>query len=96
MDKIVLHFVILKKKLMIRCLKIFYLLFFLPNLLLAQQGFTIQNQRQKTTLDFKWINNLIIIPVEMNGVKLNFVLDSGVDGTVLFSLEDAENVEFKQ
>ncbi|RXR21540.1 aspartyl protease family protein [Flavobacterium stagni] len=80
---------------MIRCLKIFYLLFFLPNLLLAQQGFTIQNTRQKTTIDFKWINNLIIIPVEMNGVKLNFVLDTGVDGTVLFSLEDAENIEFK-
>lgn len=81
---------------MIRCLKYFFILFFLPNLLLAQQGFTIQNTRQKTTLDFKWINNLIIIPVEMNGVKLNFVLDSGVDGTVLFSLEDAENIEFKE
>lgn len=81
---------------MIRCLKFFFFIFFLPSSLLGQQGFTLQNSRQKTTIYFQWINNLIIVPVEMNGVKLNFVLDSGVDGTVLFSLEEAENIAFKE
>ncbi|MFM2229938.1 MAG: hypothetical protein RL607_1196 [Bacteroidota bacterium] len=80
---------------MIRRLRFFIFLLFIPSFLFAQQGFSITNSRHKVKIDFKWINNLIVIPVEMNDVKLNFVLDSGVDGTVLFSLEEAQNVEFK-
>lgn len=55
----------------------------------AQKGFEI-NDSKKTVIHFKLINNLIFLPMEINGAKLNFLLDSGVNETILFSLEDKE------
>lgn len=34
------------------------------------------------------------MPVEVNGVKLNFLLDTGIEETILFSLEDTEEIVF--
>ena len=45
---------------------------------------------KKTIIPFKLINNLVFIPVNINGVDLTFLLDSGVSETILFSLEDKE------
>ncbi|WP_395046005.1 aspartyl protease family protein, partial [Flavobacterium sp.] len=45
-------------------------------------------------ISFQLINNLVIIPVEINGVKLNFLLDTGVENTVLFSLDDSDSLQF--
>ncbi len=54
------------------------------------QGFRFESGRQKIVVPFQHINNLVIIPVEVNGVMLNFLLDSGVDETILFSLDERE------
>lgn len=35
-------------------------------------------------ISFKFINNLIILPLELNGVKGDFILDTGVKGNILF------------
>lgn len=59
----------------------------------AQNGFVLENA-EKTVIKFKLINNLIFIPMTVNGVELNFLLDSGVAETLLFSLEN-KNVDFK-
>lgn len=57
----------------------------------AQKGFRFpEGKSQKVSIPFEFVNNLIIVPVEVNGVKLNFLLDTGVDETVLFSLDDNE------
>ncbi len=45
---------------------------------------------KKTVIPFKLINNLIFIPVNVNGVELTFLLDSGVNETLLFSLDDKQ------
>jgi hypothetical protein len=59
----------------------------------AQQGFRFEpDGKKKTTISFKLINNLIIVPVSVNGTKLNFLLDTGVDETILFSLDDKDEV----
>ncbi|WP_228414526.1 PDZ domain-containing protein [Chryseobacterium sp. SNU WT5] len=55
----------------------------------AQQGFQISDSK-KTVIPFKLINNLIFIPVNVNGVGLTFLLDSGVKESILFSLENKE------
>jgi hypothetical protein len=60
----------------------------------AQQGFVIDERTDKVTIPFKLINNLVFIPIKVNGVELNFLLDSGVDDTVLFSLEDKQEIRF--
>jgi hypothetical protein len=69
--------------------RLLFLLLTLPAL--AQTDFVFDDARpRKVSLKFQLINNLIVIPVTVNGVELNFLLDSGVDETILFSLDDRE------
>jgi hypothetical protein len=42
----------------------------------------------KVKIPFQLINNLVFIPINVNGVELTFLLDSGVKETILFSLEE--------
>jgi hypothetical protein len=42
---------------------------------------------------FELINNLMIIPVEVNGTELSFVLDSGVGTPILFNLSDQDSIQ---
>ena len=67
---------------------------FIPFVLLAQQDFTIADYRTKVSIPFKLINNLVFIPIKVNGIELNFLLDSGVEETILFSMEDKKEVSF--
>lgn len=61
----------------------------------AQNGFNFADEnRSKTVIPFNLINNLIFINVNVNGVSLNFLLDSGVEETVLFSLDEDSEVNF--
>lgn len=55
----------------------------------AQNSFELINT-QKAVIPFQYINNLIFIPVNVNGADLTFLLDSGVSETILFSLENKE------
>ena len=61
----------------------------------SQTAFRFQNNRKKVVIPFKLINNLIFFSVKVNGVDLNFLLDSGSNETVLFSLEDKDDLKFK-
>jgi len=70
------------------------LFFFFMGVLSAQNGFQLENGK-KSTIHFQLINNLIFIPININGVDLTFLLDSGVHQTLLFSLTD-EKIDFKQ
>jgi len=60
----------------------------------SQNGFRIENNKKKVVIPFKFIDNLIIIPIEVNGTVLNFLLDTGVEETILFSLEENEQIVF--
>lgn len=66
----------------------------IPFSLLAQQDFAISDYRTKVSIPFKLINNLVFIPIKVNGIELNFLLDSGVEETILFSMEDKKEVSF--
>ncbi|WP_235843193.1 aspartyl protease family protein [Maribacter hydrothermalis] len=44
-------------------------------------------------MKFQLINNLMIIPVEVNGTELSFVLDSGVGTPILFNLADQDSIQ---
>lgn len=61
----------------------------------AQDGFTFNSNKNKIAIPFQFINNLIFIPINVNGLELNFLLDTGVEETVLFGLEDEETSSFK-
>lgn len=59
-----------------------------------QNGFRMEGKK-KIVIPFKFINNLIIIPINVNGTELNFLLDTGVEETILFSLEENEQMTFE-
>ncbi|HET8887219.1 MAG TPA: aspartyl protease family protein [Salinimicrobium sp.] len=70
-----------------------FFIFFLSIPTLAQDGFRIENNRAKFSLSFELVNDLIIVPVQLNGVELSFLLDTGVDKTILFSLKANDSME---
>lgn len=52
--------------------------------------------KDKVTIPFKLRNNLILIPVEVNGVEMSFLLDSGVNKPILFNLNPGDSLEIEQ
>ncbi|MGK0254756.1 MAG: hypothetical protein ACI9OE_002265 [Mariniflexile sp.] len=60
-------------------------IFLLGNLGFSQGTFVVQNKRQTSKIKFKLINNLVIVPVEINGVVLSFLLDTGVSKPIIFN-----------
>lgn len=68
----------------------FFILLISMNLC-AQDGFRIGNGHT-TVIDFKFVNNLIVLPLKLNGIDMHFILDTGVNQTLFFS---SKNHEFK-
>ena len=62
----------------------------------GQSGFQYTSKKNKIKIPFQLKNNLLFIPMHVNGVELTFLLDTGVEETILFSLQDKEEVEFNQ
>ncbi|RKS02391.1 aspartyl protease family protein [Flavobacterium sp. 102] len=72
----------------------FYVFLFTVFSSFGQSNFQFKKDKNCISIPFKLINNLIFIPINVNGEKLTFLLDTGVDKTLLFSLDDKEQVEF--
>ncbi|WP_026811358.1 aspartyl protease family protein [Arenibacter latericius] len=68
------------------------LLFCLPVFLYAQQ-YTLSHGKKYEKVKFKLVNNLILIPVDVNGAKLTFILDSGVSTPILFNISDQDSIQ---
>ncbi|TPD73525.1 PDZ domain-containing protein [Flavobacterium microcysteis] len=77
----------------LRLLVLFLLV--LPCLIFAQEGFQWNSNKNKIEIPFQHIYNLIIIPVEINNVKLNMLLDTGADNSMIFSLPENDSIQFK-
>lgn len=61
------------------------------------QGKFVLQGANKDKISFKLINNLIIIPVEINGVELSFLLDTGVSKPIIFNfLNITEELQINQ
>ena len=59
---------------------------------ISQGRFQLENGAERQSVSFKFSNNLIIFPIEVNGRPLNFILDSGVGATLLFNLYSKDSV----
>lgn len=67
----------------------FFWIFFFGISINAQNSFELRDTK-KAVIPFKFINNLIFIPININGAELTFLLDTGVAETSIFSLENKE------
>lgn len=79
-----------------KCLLFFCLINVFAVGLFAQSKFIIQNKKQSDKIRFKLIHNLIVVPVEVNGVELSFILDTGVSKPIIFNfLNGADTLKVK-
>ncbi|PTM11617.1 MAG: signaling protein [Bacteroidetes bacterium] len=60
-------------------------LFLCCSLFSFSQGKFVLQGGDKDKIAFKLINNLIVIPVKINGVELSFLLDTGVSKPIIFN-----------
>ncbi len=78
--------------------KYFYFLFFMLSsfLLSAQEEISFIDPTQKVqSVRFQEVNNLIVVPVNVNGKQLSFILDTGVNKTILFNIVPTDSLELK-
>jgi hypothetical protein len=68
--------------------------FFFIYATISQSDFRFK-EVNKVKIPFQLINNLVFIPINVNGVELTFLLDSGVKETILFSLEEKMKLALK-
>ncbi|MBA6153295.1 PDZ domain-containing protein [Gelidibacter gilvus] len=62
---------------------------------ISQSGFRL-DQTKRSKIKFELIDNLIIIPVEINGAQFSFILDSGVSKPILFNIvNSSDSLKFK-
>lgn len=60
----------------------------------SQSKYEIKNKKGTDKIRFQLINNVIIIPVEVNGVPLSFLLDTGVARPIVFNfLKTSDSLE---
>lgn len=73
-------------------LKIVFLILFSFHSLFSQVEWN--SKKDKIVIPFELSNNLIIIDVEINNVKLSMLLDTGSDKNLLFSFPENDTIEF--
>ncbi len=80
----------------LRPYKYYISIFFLCcSVMVFGQRFTLPEGTKYEKVNFELINNLIVIPLEINDARLNFILDSGVSNPILFNLSDQDSIELK-
>jgi len=60
---------------------------------LFSQNYELPIGEKYQKIKFKLVNNLIIVPIEVNGTNLSFILDSGVNKPILFNLSDKDSIQ---
>jgi len=61
-----------------------------------QNNFSITNNQEREVIKFKLVNNLILLPVTLNGKELTFLLDTGVKQSLLFNITKSDSLDLKQ
>jgi len=72
---------------------LFFFLFGFAISVFSQEGFEfVKPKSSRVKVPVKLINNLVFIPVKINGVELLFLLDTGVKETILFGFDEAKKI----
>lgn len=73
-------------------LTLIFLLFLLPINGTAQEGFFLPEGKKHGVINFELVNNLVLIPVTINGSDFTFLLDTGSSHSVIFSFEAVDSL----
>jgi len=61
----------------------------------SQGTMKLLKNKKKQSIRFKLSNNLIVIPVTINGKELSFILDSGASKTLIFGMTEIDSLHLK-
>lgn len=76
---------------------LFYLIVFFAVLgAYGQGGFQLPDDEDKITIAFEKVNNLIVLPVIVNGVELKLILDTGSSRTIIFNTRGIDSLNFNR
>ncbi|MCB0456804.1 MAG: aspartyl protease family protein [Flavobacteriaceae bacterium] len=64
-------------------------------MMFSQGKFLLPKGQEKDKIKFELLNNLVVVPVEVNGKELTFILDTGARNSMLFSLSEIDSIEVK-
>jgi len=59
----------------------------------GQSEFKFENNKKKIVIPFTLINNLVFVPLNLNGEELTFLLDTGVEETVILSIDETQDLK---
>ncbi len=62
----------------------------------SAQYFDLPDGKKFEKVKFQLINNVIVVPLEVNGAELSFILDSGVSTPILFNLAEQDSIQINQ
>ncbi len=60
------------------------------------QSYGLPEGQKHEKVKFQLINNLVIVPIEVNGTPLSFILDTGVSTPILFNLSDKDSIQINE
>ncbi len=76
-------------------MRLFSILFLLCFIGYSQNGLLMPEHKKSYVISFQHLSNLIVLKIKLNDIPMNFILDSGVSTSVLFSLEAVDSVKLK-
>lgn len=62
----------------------------------SQEGFVFKEGVTKEKIAFREHSNLIVIPVKINNVEFNFILDTGANKTIIFNLKGIDSLSLRE
>jgi len=62
----------------------------------SAQYFDLPDDEKFQKVRFELINNVIVIPLEVNGAELSFIFDSGVSSPILFNLIENDSIQLNK
>ena len=77
-------------------LKTYFLVLYSWHCFSFAQSQLLLPRQSKAKISFEWKSNMIIIPVNIQGVELNFLVDTGVGHTLIFDNHKAQQLGFSQ
>lgn len=60
----------------------------------GQSTFQLESSRSKK-IRFQLLNNLMVVPIELNGTELSFLIDTGVSKVILFDIGNSDSLTIK-
>jgi len=72
-----------------------FFIFFGTCMMSSQDKFFISTNKPSYTLPFEFINNMMVIPIEVNGKELSFLLDTGIENSIIFNFKFKDSIILK-